>query len=128
MAIRKNNCFDAFLSTVTKNIARHYIISNECYIGKISENLRAKIKFRYENWTCNPAVGLELSIINLAYGQIDSHFFHFGEFFANNYKSHDYWICAETCGWYGKTPTAEKIQDFAKEIDEIISMYREEYY
>ena len=128
MAIRENNCFDKFLNVVTKDIARSYIISNECYIGKISEDLRVKIKFRYENWTCYPAVGLELSIINLAHGEIDSHFFHFGEIFGTDYKTHDYWICAETRGWYQRTPSDKAIQAFVKDVDEVVSMYREQYY
>lgn len=128
MAIRNDNCFDVFLSTVTKDIARNFVISNECYIGKISENLRVKIEFRYENWTCDPAVGVELSIINLGYGVIDNHFFHFGKFFGNDSRTHDYWMCAETCGWYKKTPSVGRIQDFANEINEVVSMYREDFY
>ena len=116
----------SILETLTNKLSRNGVLTNETYLGQLSEDLRVRVELRYNSCTTNPATGVDVSVISIRHGVIDSHYFDFGLFWAGDSNCRDYWLLKT--GWQAKEPNAIQVVDLAKSIDGIVSMYREEYY
>lgn len=114
------------LEQLTNKLARKSTLAYETYLGMLSEDLRVKVRLKYGSFKPTAATGIDIFIISTKCGSVDSYSIDFGMFWAGNVDCRDYWLYES--GWHVKEPTVMQMVALAKEIDNLVSMYREDYY
>ena len=114
------------LEQLTNGLTRKSILAYETYLGVLSEGLRLKVRLKYGSFKPTAATGIDIFIISTKCGSVDSYSIDFDLFWAGDAECRDYWLYE--CGWQGKEPTEIQMSDLAKEIEKIVSMYREDGY
>lgn len=114
------------LEQLTNNLSRNGVLAYETYLGQLSEDLRVKVRFKYGSFKPTAATGVDIFIISTKCGSVDSYSIDFGLFWAGDIDCRDYWLYEK--GWNVNEPTVMQLVELAKEIEKIVSMYKEEYY
>ena len=99
---------------------------NGKYLGKLSNTLRIKVEFEYENSISNPVVGVNVYIINVQKGCIDEYYFDFGVIWGGSVDCRDYYIYGKK-GWDNKEPTKLQLEELIQELKSIVFIYGEEF-
>lgn len=115
------------LKSLTDGLARCQTYAEQIYIGKLSEELRVRAELSYANYDIEPAVGIDIKIISLKSGEIDSYHFDFDRFWGGDSGNHQYWLTKKS-GWFKKQPTTIQLLALNSEISNIVDMYKEEYF
>ena len=115
------------LKSLTDGLARCQTYAEQIYIGKLSEELRVRAELSYANYDIEPAVGIDIKIISLKSGEIDSYHFDFDRFWAGDSRKSEYSLSMND-GWSNKVPTTIQLLALNRAIHDYVDMYREDYY